>query len=81
MMNAIRKKGGDSVVWGLGWDFTMLDDPNFILKGSDDAEIHALKLDFINKSKASWHGHRFTCIWLVCGIAISLIIGVIESLF
>jgi hypothetical protein len=81
MLAAIRKKGGDSVVWGIGWDITMLDDPNFILRGSDDAEIHALKMDFINKWKDIRRGSHFTIKWLVCGIVISLVIAVIESLF
>ena len=81
MIEAVRKKGGDSVVWGLGWDITMLDDPNFILTDSDDAETHALKIDFINKWKEMRRVSRFTFIWLLCGWAITAIIGVLEAMF
>jgi hypothetical protein len=80
MVEAVRKKGGDSIVWGIGWECTMLDDPNFILRGSDDAEIHALKIDFINKWKEIRQRSRFTLIWAASGCAITVIIMMLEAM-
>jgi hypothetical protein len=78
---AIRKKGGDSVLWGWGWEFVVLEDPKLILRDSDDTELRNLKMDFINKWNEGIRGVRFTLIWLGCGLAITAVIGILESLF
>lgn len=80
MLEAIRNKGGDPAIWGVGLGLTMLNDPYLILKGADDAEMHALKIDFINKWQEARKKARFTLVWAACGCAITIIIGALETM-
>jgi len=81
LRKALRKRGGGSFLDECVWQFAMLRDPNKILRDSDDAEIRDLKIDFINKCRATMRGHVFTFIWLACGFAITVIITVVEVIW
>jgi hypothetical protein len=77
---AVRDNGGDPIVGKFGWQFKMFTDANIILNESDTPEIRALKVEFIDKWKASFRSHRLIIWMFFVGIVLSAIAQAIGTL-
>jgi hypothetical protein len=78
---AVRQRGFDPFVGGIGWQFRMFGNSKAIFCDSDTPEIRALKQDYYDQCHYSLKKHSLTIWVILSGFALSILVCWIELLF